>query len=242
MAFLGNFEKGEALCERGLRFAIESNHLASLGYAEFVYAVLFDFKGDGESAVDHAKNSIRYSEEAQFVGALGHAWWALGAGYYLLGDLEAARNHIEKGLKIHTDAGLSFNLSGFFRLLSMVHFDSGDLKSAQSCAEKAVELSQENNEKSNEGSSRIFLGRILGKRDPSQNDKAEESILQGIKILDELKLRPFFSQGYLSLGELYADTDQKEKALENLKKAEGMFQEMGMDYWLAKTREVLGKL
>ena len=73
-------------------------------------------------------------------------------------------------------------------------------------------------------------------------DKAEEYVLQGIKMLDELKLRPFFSQGYLWLGELYADTGHREKALENLKKAEGMFQEMGMDYWLANTREVLGKL
>jgi hypothetical protein len=31
-------------------------------------------------------------------------------------------------------------------------------------------------------------------------------------------------------------------SLENLKRAEGMFQEMGMDYWLAKTQEVLGRL
>ena len=48
--------------------------------------------------------------------------------------------------------------------------------------------------------------------------------------------------GYLFLVELYTDAGQREKALENLKKAKGMFQEMGMDYWLAKTREVLGKL
>jgi hypothetical protein len=33
-----------------------------------------------------------------------------------------------------------------------------------------------------------------------------------------------------------------EKALENLKKAEGMYQEMGLDYWLGKTQEVLGRL
>jgi hypothetical protein len=58
---------------------------------------------------------------------------------------------------------------------------------------------------------------------------------------DELKLRPCFSQGYFFLGELYVDTGQREKALENLKKTERMFQEMGMDYWLAKTREILGK-
>lgn len=72
-------------------------------------------------------------------------------------------------------------------------------------------------------------------------DKAEEYVLQGIKMLDELKLRPCFSQGYFFLGELYVDTGQREKALENLKKTERMFQEMGMDYWLAKTREILGK-
>jgi len=32
---------------------------------------------------------------------------------------------------------------------------------------------------------------------------------------------------------------QREKALENLKKAKGMFQEMRMDYWLRRTQEVL---
>lgn len=35
---------------------------------------------------------------------------------------------------------------------------------------------------------------------------------------------------------------QKEKALETLKTAEAAFQEMGMDYWLRRTQEVLEKL
>jgi tetratricopeptide (TPR) repeat protein len=52
-------------------------------------------------------------------------------------------------------------------------------------------------------------------------------------------MRPSCSEGYLYLGELYADMGQREKALETLKKAEGMFQEMGMDYWLHRTQEVL---
>jgi hypothetical protein len=58
-------------------------------------------------------------------------------------------------------------------------------------------------------------------------------------ILDELKIKPFYAQGYLFLGELHAGAGQKEKALENLKKAEAMFQEMGMDYWLARTKNLL---
>jgi predicted ATPase len=51
-----------------------------------------------------------------------------------------------------------------------------------------------------------------------------------------------YARGCLSLGELYDKAGQKEKALENLKKAETMFQEMGMDYWVAMTKELLEKL
>jgi hypothetical protein len=43
--------------------------------------------------------------------------------------------------------------------------------------------------------------------------------LQGIKILDELKLKPKCSTGYLFLGELYANRGQPDKALENRKKS-----------------------
>ena len=86
------------------------------------------------------------------------------------------------------------------------------------------------------------MGRILGKTDPSQSDKAAECIVKGIKILDAMKVKPWCSEGYFCLGELYADTNQREKALENLKKAEKAFQEMGMDYWLSRTRKVLAKM
>jgi tetratricopeptide (TPR) repeat protein len=93
-----------------------------------------------------------------------------------------------------------------------------------------------------EGSSWTWLGRILGKTDPSQSDKAEECIVKGVKILEEMDIKPWCSEGYFYLGELYADTGKREKALENLKKAEVMFQEMGMDYWLARTKELMKRL
>jgi hypothetical protein len=60
--------------------------------------------------------------------------------------------------------------------------------------------------------------------------------------LEGLKLKATCSQGYLFLGELHADAGQRDEALENLKKAESMFREMGADYWLAKTEEVMGRL
>jgi hypothetical protein len=124
----------------------------------------------------------------------------------------------------------------------MVHFDSGNTKEAQRCLVKAAKLSQEHSERHWQASSLIWLGRALQDGGTPQNAKGEKYILHGIKVCDNQKMKPISAQGYLFLGELYAHTDQREKALENLGKAQGMFQEMGMDYWLAKTKVVLGRL
>ena len=242
MGFLGNFEDGEALCEKGLRFASKMDNLYTMGFAEVMYGFLFTAKGDGGKAVEHLQNAIRYGEEGQIIPLLGMARGALGWGYYLQGDLEAAQKHAEKAIEIQRNAGIPFLLSLHYWLLGAIHLDSGDLENAQSRVEEALKLAQSNSEKWMEGLSRTLLGRVLGKREKSQYAEAEESTLQGIKILEEEKLKPLHSQGYLFLGELYADTGPKEKALETLKKAEAACQEMGMDYWLRRTQEVLARV
>jgi len=48
--------------------------------------------------------------------------------------------------------------------------------------------------------------------------------------------------GHLYIGELYADMGQMKKAFEALKKAEAEFKEMGIDYWLRRTQEVLERV
>ena len=178
----------------------------------------------------------------QSIHISGFAWGGLGYSYYLLGDLETARNYIEKGIGIVKDRQIPTILSVHLLHLAMVHFESGDLKKAQDRVEEAVKLSQKSGERHWRAYSRIWKGRILWKDEASRAEEAEKYILQGIKTLKELKLKPFSAQGYLFLGELHADSGREEKALENLKKAEGMFQEMGMDYWLTKTQEVLARL
>ena len=82
----------------------------------------------------------------------------------------------------------------------------------------------------------------MAKADPGQIEAAEGHIRQGISLLEELGILPYSSMGYLWLGEVYAESGRKEEALTNLKKAETMFREMGMDYWLAKAQEALARL
>ena len=47
---------------------------------------------------------------------------------------------------------------------------------------------------------------------------------------------------FISHVERDADTGQREKAVETFKKAEGAFQEMGMQYWLRRTQEALERV
>jgi class 3 adenylate cyclase/tetratricopeptide (TPR) repeat protein len=242
LAMLGNFEKGTVYFEKGLRIVSAINHLASLGVAEMAYGLLFLAKGDGINAIKHFEKSIRHSEEGRTLLISGVTWSGLGSGYYYLGDLEAARKHMEKGLDITIHGGSEWWISFHYLYLSKIHLDLGDPKNSRSFIEEALKLSQKNSEKHLEGASWTWLGRVMGKTDPSQSDKAKGCILKGIKILDEMNIKPWSSEGYLCLGELYADAGKREKALENLKKAEEMFQEMGMDYWLARTQEVMKRL
>ena len=220
----------------------ETNNIYGIGLMELFYGGLFLNKGDGKGAVEHFRRAAQCLEKSQAVAFLGTAWSFLGYGTYLMGESDTALQYMEKGLKIQTDIGLPSWLSAHYWCLGMIYCRLDDLQKARASAERALELSQENNERQWEGFSRILLGRIVGRLDRSKVETAENQIREGMNILDELRFRPFYSVGHFYLGELYADKRREPEALENLKKAESMFQEMGMDYWLGKTREVLARL
>ena len=92
------------------------------------------------------------------------------------------------------------------------------------------------------GLNKVWLGRILAKNQSQKFNTAEENIIKGIEILEGLKIKPHYAQGYLFLGELHAAKGECDKAMEILQKAEKMFQEMGMTYWLTSTQQILSGL
>ncbi len=242
MGELGYFEEGEQFLVKGLRNASKINELLTLAMVEMMYGFLFFNRGNWETASDHFQNSINHSEAAKVPFLSATALSALGYACSLLGDPMTGTKHAENALEIYRDSGIEMNLSLLHYYLGSIHLDLGDLVDSQRLIEEALRLSLKNNEKSTEGIIRILLGRILGKIEPTQIDKAGESILKGMEILHTLKIKPDYSQGSLILGELYLDAGEKEKALKYLKEAEESFQQMGMDYWLTRTQEILGRL
>jgi tetratricopeptide (TPR) repeat protein len=126
--------------------------------------------------------------------------------------------------------------------LSNAHLNSGNLNEAKLHAEQALNLGQTNHEKYCEGLGWIQLGRIIGKLEAGRIDEAEEFMLNGMKILEDLETKPAHATGCFSLGELYLNSGRIEKGLEVLRRSEEMFSRMGMDSWLAQARNVLSRI
>jgi len=239
----GDFEQGEALCEKGLRFALQLNDPGPISNVEVQTSQMFYYKGDSQKAVEHYKSCIKYCEETKTYIILGVAWAGLGAAYLQLGELETARSCVEKILKVYQDLGIPELFSHItYGFLGMVHIEEGDLETARNYIEKSLKGAQDRGSKFYEAWWIIWLARTYNWADVSESAQAEASLLQAIDIFSELEMKPHCAIAYSVLGELYTNIGQKEKALENLKKAEGMMQEMGMGYWLRRTQEVLEKV
>lgn len=241
-AMCGDFRHGEKLLQQALSSALKMDHLSTLGRVELVYGCMLALKGDGQRAAAHFQDAIRNMEKSQTVYFLGAAWAWLGWSHSLMGQPRTALDLAEKGLKMHTDLGMPFWKSVCHWICSYAHSEHGDMEEARSHAELALKFSLENNERHIQALAKFQLGRIIAKIEPIKIEAAEQHILQGISRADELKLPYASSLGNLYLGEVYTESGRREEALQNLKKAEGMFREMGMEYWLGKAQEVLARL
>jgi class 3 adenylate cyclase/ABC-type dipeptide/oligopeptide/nickel transport system ATPase component len=239
---VGEFAQGEQLCKKGIASAHRTNHPYSIGTAYLNYGNFCMFKWDGEKVIKIYQSAIEYQEKSQSTIFLGMSWGFQGVGYYMIGEHDTAIKLLEKGIKMQTDMKLPFMISLMQVYFSMVHFDLGNLDEANTLAEQAVKLAQTNREKMAQGFAWLQLGRTIGRMEGSQLQKAEECILNGIKILKELKIKPNLSIGFLFLGELYAHAGRKENSLKLLKQAEGLFQAMGINYWLGRTKNILESL
>ena len=242
LGWLGDFEKGKLICQKGLQFGKKIDTLTGLALAEFLFGYLYMHQGDGENVKRHFNECIKYCEQGEALIWLGLAWTGLGIGNFFVNDIETALGYIKKGIQIQKDAGIPYYLSFHFFALGMVYLELGDVKQSEDSFKKSLELSDKHNEKWIEGTSRIYSGITIAKNDKSKIDRAEESILQGINILEERKINPWASIGYYNLGSIQADCGKVEKAIANLKKAENYFNEMTMEFWLGKTRNALAGL
>jgi len=238
-AILGDFDEGERLCQKAISVAAQIRSQYSLATAHVIFGAVSIYRGKPERLLYHAREAIRLSGEAQIALFTGIGCMLEGFGHYYQDDFAAAGECAERSTSLMKEHGVAITLSPAYLLSGLVSQALGNLPEARRSLEQAVNVARENNQRHFEGHARMELGRVLAEEDMSQVGAAEQCILEGLKMVEDLGMRPLGARGHLYLGESYAIAGQREKALASLKKARQMCQEMGMDYFLARTEKAL---
>jgi tetratricopeptide (TPR) repeat protein len=241
-ASLGEFEKARASLEKSLSYARGIEDLASIAVALHFHGTMFWLQGDGKTAARYLQEALPSLEKVGNVMLLGGCWANLGLACLLQGDYQAAAQHIDKGLEIQQNCGVMAFLANFYWVKGWLETETGHLVEARRDLEESLRLAMAHKERCSEAGAKIYLGRAMGKGEDPNYIEAEQSLRDGMRIFEELRLKPCIAQGCLFLSELYIDTGHKAKALQSLTKAEKSFSEMGMDYWLQRTQGLLEKL
>jgi tetratricopeptide (TPR) repeat protein len=243
MGTLGSFTEAEDLCKKAHVNAVQNNNLYELAYSEYSFGVVAMTKGHGKSSVEYLQKCIEHLQQCQMTLLLDSALVSLGSAYVNQGDLDKAREFADRALAAISQPGAA---SGFAlitqSLLAIVYSEVGEYEKAHSCANKAVRLSRESMARGWEGWACLTLGNVLARMEEKRFEEAENLIERALTMLDEYKLRPWFTIAVFFLGEIYAKFGNWEKSQESLKKAEAMFKDMGMDYWLARTYTIYAEM
>lgn len=166
----------------------------------------------------------------------------MGHATIMLGDHDRGVKYLNKGLKIHEDSGVEMLLPVSYLRAALVYKELGNFNLAKEYAIKSLNMSVKNNEKTAKGPCKAILGYLSWKIDPDQKVQFVGLIEQGMQDEENFKMRPYLALGYLYKGELYQESKEPVKAMENLKIAETMFQEMEMNFWLKRTQNMLAQL
>ncbi len=216
-SFKGNLALGRSYLEQSLSEAEKASDLDILGppaYGLFANCIL---EGNCIRIANIAPRIIRLVEETH------REYEDFGTPANLYATLQSqcgstkALEYIEKALKMQVASGLPYWLSFHHVGLSIVHLELNDLTKALFHAEEAINYAKKNKERHWEALSLWQLGMVGWKSQKIKIDEAEQHIRQGIRIVNELEMKPFEMVGYLYLGELFADANEREKALEILK-------------------------
>jgi class 3 adenylate cyclase/DNA-binding SARP family transcriptional activator len=238
----GEFAAGECVLRHCSELARRIGDPLTLAMVECYYCGFHHFKGDGENMVCHCKAAAETSEKSQMFFMAGIAWAWAGYGYFFLEQPQKALDLLEKGLGSHIDRGVTMWLGCIHADLALVQWKLGNPGKALFHAKQGVNVSRANNEMHFAAKSEIYLGKILGAGDPGRFGEAREHIFRGIETADKLKLRPLSAEGRFYLGELSASSGRTKEAMDQLRRAEAMFLEMGMEYWLSRAQAALARL
>ena len=224
----GRFPQAFEAAERGIRVARTTEHLPTLAACFMFRAIIHGWRGKLAAAVGDFDEAIATSRKAGdlFRRYLCHGF--RGEAYLLAGEPTAAETELAECLALAEQIGTSYHRAAFQAFLAKAHLEQGEAEKALQISEKALEVSAD---KTQEWSRSIALrihGEALSAARSPDLEKAEQAVLDAIRIQEARECRCDLAWSRLVAGRIAGAQGELEAAKRFLAAAEALFAEMGI--------------
>jgi class 3 adenylate cyclase/tetratricopeptide (TPR) repeat protein len=239
---MGEFDRALLYADQGIQLAQEIQTPFAESAAFHYRGCIWDQRGEWAKAVADYEKAKGIADEVGDFFRLQQLKMFEGRAYTLNGDPDGGRVFLEEGLALAKQIGTNFGLARLKSFLADCIFRLGEIDAAFSLCQEAIGLAKKSEDKFTIALAHRTLAEIFFHLEPSKPRKAERAILEAIRIQQESGAKPELARSYLSYAQLFKHKEEKEKAEEYFVKAVGMFKEMGMDWDLAQSEQILRKL
>ena len=233
----GQFEKGIAHGQEGIRLAEALDHPYSLAFVCWRLAYLQITRGDLSHAVGLLERGLELSREwnltyfsVQHTGSLGYV-------YALSGRIAEGIPLLEHALSATETMGFGSFQPLFLVCLGEAYVLADRLEDALEFAGRALTLTRERGQRGYEAWALRLLGEVNARRDPLEH--ADGHYRDALALAEELGMRPLVAHCHLGLGKLSRRTGKREQARDHLTIATTMYREMDMSFWLEQVEKEL---
>jgi class 3 adenylate cyclase/tetratricopeptide (TPR) repeat protein len=237
-AALGEFRPALAAADEARQIASGLRHPSSQGIAEGFTGYVLLLQGQLEAARRTFERGLRISSTFRTTSSIGLALCQL-----LLGQRDEGLRALSRGLEVSGDplAPQRKIMTRYGMLPAGAYLAAGLPEEAESMASRGLALATVDSARAYH----VPLGRIRAEAIALQGKESrhDEALSDWGRLIDlamELSMRPELAHCHFGLGKLYRHTGDPAKAQEHLAAARGMYQEMGMSFWLEKADAEFG--
>jgi tetratricopeptide (TPR) repeat protein len=237
----GEFAAAIEYGEDAIRIAHEIDHSFGSVYADSAVGLAYIRKEDVSAAIEVLERGLERCRVADIPVQFPLVASPLGLAYVLSGRITEGTALLEQAVgqtASKRSSGQAFRLSW----LSEAYLRAGRTEEAAAHAERALEFSRNHQERGREAWILRQIGKINARRHPSDADRIDFYYREALKQAQELKMRPLIAHCHLSLGELYGQMDQRDKAQKELSTAIDLYRSMEMRVGLREAEIALGKI
>ncbi len=212
---LEKLEEAWRLAEDQGNHPLAANVLANLGAA-------LANTGQLGPAVEKYERSLTLLDPETDLGAMAPIYASLGLALRDLGDHDEAKRHFQNGIGAFRNAGDVESAVSALNDLALIHQDDADLDGAFKCLQEALDLA-----KSQEGEDSLVARTLsnLGRLQTAQG--------KGVEARESLETALELASGgqdvgtLISLGMIFADLGNHEKAIECFERSQAIARDMG---------------